>query len=985
MAELSKIKFNGAEYDLKDAVAREAIENFPEDKIFPVNVTLTSMTEGTSDKTHIEILAAVNAGKIPFVYIDYSGSKMIASLLFANSNRVSFVYDNQVTEGFGDYAFLQIQNSNVTITWKDKYITQDDLPDTSNFMVRGRDYVTAGQKAETTLGTYSTAEGAHVIASGNASHAEGSATTASGQYSHAEGMGQCYTLGKISGDANATTYTATSVENIVIGQDLVYNGKTAKVTSLDRNSKTFTVNNTLSEEAVSEVYFTIDNKSSGKAAHSEGEGCISSNLSAHAEGGYTVASGVWTHTEGYGTRATSGQSHAEGQFTQALAVDAHSEGYSTTASGVGAHAEGGKTVASGKYAHAENYSTIASGNYSHAEGYNTNASGSLSHASGHTTTASGLLSHAEGWNTIASRESQFVFGELNIEDTEGTSDSRGKYIEIVGNGTEEENNVVTRSNARTLDWSGNETLAGKLTVGAGPTANMDVATKQYVDAAIGNVNSFNVSVVSTLPATGDAHTIYFVSQASPSTAHDEYMYINNSWELIGSTQIDLSNYLQTTDIADWAKAATKPTYTAAEVGALPNTTVIPAAQVNSDWNATSGKAQILNKPTLPPVPTNLDSDKVLTASKQNSTIILEATNVVMGDAVGDPTHSLDPDLYYYISGNISPSYNGINNFNVVTQYDDHGPGEITGYPLEAKLANNTYFIYDTDGMVDILKSDNGHEYYSIGEIYTFTNIKIEEASSVNMSWEELPYIPNSTSDLTNDSGFVTTSNVQDYLLNPQVGIGRIRYEFVSELPNLENPEFILPDDFTIYIVDNDGLYKLNDARDGWDKIYGFSNYITTTNHTQETPQPNTVYYDIDNNNTYIYDGTNWQQIGYIPNPYQADIKIYTITESNGTYSISPTSSKITFYGSKLTILKYNDEYYYQRNNTHFATPLDPNKNYKEFVLNTPTMGTVSVSSFSTYSAAPTITNTLSSGTLIATINGTNIYAPSYTDADGVSY
>ena len=32
-----------------------------------------------------------------------------------------------------------------------------------------------------------------------------------------------------------------------------------------------------------------------------------------------------------------------------------------------------------------------------------------------------------------------------------------------------------------------------------------------------------------------------------------------------------------------------------------------------------------------------------------------------------------------------------------------------------------------------------------------------------------------------------------------------------------------------------------------------------------------------------------------------------------------------------------------------------------------------------------VTNTLSSGTLIATINGTNIYAPSYTDADGVSY
>jgi uncharacterized protein (TIGR02145 family)/uncharacterized repeat protein (TIGR02543 family) len=34
---------------------------------------------------------------------------------------------------------------------------------------------------------------------------------------------------------------------------------------------------------------------------------------------------------------------------------------------------------------------------------------------------------------------------------------------------------------------------------------------------------------------------------------------------------------------------------------------IPAAQVNADWNATSGKAQILNKPTIPTVPTNISA------------------------------------------------------------------------------------------------------------------------------------------------------------------------------------------------------------------------------------------------------------------------------------------------------------------------------------------------------------------------------------------
>lgn len=45
---------------------------------------------------------------------------------------------------------------------------------------------------------------------------------------------------------------------------------------------------------------------------------------------------------------------------------------------------------------------------------------------------------------------------------------------------------------------------------------------------------------------------------------------------------------------------------------LSNTPTIPAAQVNSDWNANSGVAQILNKPTIPTVPTistNIEQDK----------------------------------------------------------------------------------------------------------------------------------------------------------------------------------------------------------------------------------------------------------------------------------------------------------------------------------------------------------------------------------------
>lgn len=100
-----------------------------------------------------------------------------------------------------------------------------------------------------------------------------------------------------------------------------------------------------------------------------------------------------------------------------------------------------------------------------------------------------------------------------------------------------------------------------------------------ITSAIGNINSFEVSVVASLPTADiDTHTIYFISNSSSGDSiYDEYMYINNNWEKIGSTAVDLSNYLQKTDIYDWAKASTKPTYTASEVGAIANTE--PAASI----------------------------------------------------------------------------------------------------------------------------------------------------------------------------------------------------------------------------------------------------------------------------------------------------------------------------------------------------------------------------------------------------------------------
>ena len=132
----------------------------------------------------------------------------------------------------------------------------------------------------------------------------------------------------------------------------------------------------------------------------------------------------------------------EGNYTTSTLTGsyAHIEGDGVTASGVNSHAEGGGTTASGSCAHAEGFSTTASGLQSHAEGSNT--------------VASGYYSHAEGSVTIAAGANQHAGGKFNIADNNNT------YAEIIGNGTADN----ARSNARTLDWQGNEVLAGDLTI-----------------------------------------------------------------------------------------------------------------------------------------------------------------------------------------------------------------------------------------------------------------------------------------------------------------------------------------------------------------------------------------------------------------------------------------------------------------------------------------------------------------------------------------
>lgn len=216
--------------------------------------------------------------------------------------------------------------------------------------------------------------------------------------------------------------------------------------------------------------------------------------------------------------------------------------------GYASHAEGYGTLASGAISHAEGNGTKASGTNSHAEGYRTEASGTNSHAEGSQTTASGEWSHAEGNYTEAYRRSQHVQGEYNIIDTAGLNTSfRGSYAHIVGNGTA----TTNRSNAHTLDWSGNAWYSGDVYVNSTSGTNKDsgskkLATEEFVESKIQTTLHLKRKVVDALPdlSIAEPEVIYMVPRPMQlvDNVYDEYMLIDGAWELIGSTSVDLTDY-----------------------------------------------------------------------------------------------------------------------------------------------------------------------------------------------------------------------------------------------------------------------------------------------------------------------------------------------------------------------------------------------------------------------------------------------------------
>ena len=149
--------------------------------------------------------------------------------------------------------------------------------------------------------------------------------------------------------------------------------------------------------------------------------------------------------------------------------------------------------------------------------------------------------------------------------------------------------------------------------------------------------------------------------------------------------------------------------TASDVNALPDSTVIPAAQVNSDWNANSGVAQILNKPTLGTMAAENASNYTPTAN-----LATVATSGSYNDLSNKPTIPTVNDSTITITqGGVTKGTFTTNQGSASTIALDAG-GTTTGQSIDAEIVG-TLTIADNS----VVSGFSNNDYLQLPGVFDF--------------------------------------------------------------------------------------------------------------------------------------------------------------------------------------------------------------------------------------------------------------------------
>lgn len=167
-------------------------------------------------------------------------------------------------------------------------------------------------------------------------------------------------------------------------------------------------------------------------------------------------------------------------------------------------------------------------------------------------------------------------------------------------------------------------------------------SKSEIDDLLAAISTINISVVSALPTENiSSSTIYLVAKTTAGTndVYDEYIYVasTSSWEKIGTTSVNLNDYLQTNGDGSSVTVA----FTEAATRALPatgETLSVILGKIVKYLSSLSSVAFSGNYFDLTNAPKSAKySTETLTAGTTSKTITVENTNKIVSISVIDAT------------------------------------------------------------------------------------------------------------------------------------------------------------------------------------------------------------------------------------------------------------------------------------------------------------------------------------------------------------
>lgn len=342
-------------------------------------------------------------------------------------------------------------------------------------------------------------------------------------------------------------------------------------------------------------------------------------------------------------------------------------------------------------------------------------------------------------------------------------------------------------------------------------------TKTEVNDLIGQIKTISIQVVDTLPTTGESNIIYLVpKEGSKDDVYNEYIWVNNAWELIGSTQIDLTGYAT----EDWVNTQIANFLTESQITQLINNSLAnyyTQEQVNNLLDNKADKSSIPTKISdltndsgyITKSVDNLDNYYTeteinsLLGNKANTSDIPTKTSQLTNDSGYIDNTVNDLENYY----KKSETYNQTQVNNLLNNKADKTeiPTKVSelendkGYISEIPIASATQLggikvgdnlVITKDGVLSSIGGSTGTSDYNALSNKPALNTDNSAALEVNAQEEisgtvslhkvsktgnyndllNKPNIPSKTSDLTNDSGFITNEvdNLTNYYTETEV-------------------------------------------------------------------------------------------------------------------------------------------------------------------------------------------------------------------------